>query len=499
MIAAIAYIIIFTLVIILLPAFRSYFINPIYFGLAFLLKILFGFLIVVIYTKVYPDRSTADIFKYYDDAKVIYEAFENSPGDYIKMVSGIGNDSPHFDSLYYSKMNHWYRHYDFGTYNDNHTIIRFNAIAMLITGGSYYGNLVIMNFISFIGLWFIFATLVPYFPKKSSLIFAAVFLIPSVLFWGSGILKESLVLFTTGLFLYVFIRLVVHKTQKILNLIILIICTGLFYLNKSYLLFFLLPCLISFAINERKKITRPALTYLLTFTVSISVTILFSPLVNNKSFMEIFSQKQRDFINISKGGVFIQNNQYFVRLDPDKKQYLDTLGNNLYKIKTGSSYMYWKNENLDDTLRTNYSTDTMTYQLVWDLPLAGSRIEIPRLQPSFSSLILNSPMALFTGLFKPSAFSAHSLLERIGGIENLFLLIIIGLSLYWSGNTLHKNWLWFCIFLCLGLFTLIGFTTPIAGAIVRYKVPALPFLLMIAVNIFNERKLPKFMRSNNFR
>ena len=39
-----------------------------------------------------------------------------------------------------------------------------------------------------------------------------------------------------------------------------------------------------------------------------------------------------------------------------------------------------------------------------------------------------------------------------------------------------KNMLWFCITFTLLLFIIIGTTTPVSGALVRYKVPALPFL-----------------------
>src|ERR1700740_1746763 len=133
---------------------------------AFLVKILFGFFLTYIYTSYYPDRKTADIYKYYDDARVISNSLSEKPGDYIKIISGIGNDNLYFDTTYYTKMNNWYKRYDFGTYNDNHTIIRFNALVMPLAFGSFHVHTVFMCMISFIGLCALVFVFIRFFPAK---------------------------------------------------------------------------------------------------------------------------------------------------------------------------------------------------------------------------------------------------------------------------------------------------------------------------------------------
>ena len=47
----------------------------------------------------------------------------------------------------------------------------------------------------------------------------------------------------------------------------------------------------------------------------------------------------------------------------------------------------------------------------------------------------------------------------------------------------------FCLSIVLLLFTLIGLITPIMGAIVRYKVPGLPFLLIFLLLLLDKEKL----------
>ena len=97
------------------------------------LKVLAGVGMYWLYTSYYPDRSTADIFKYFDDSKVMFDALFEQPGDYFKMLFGIANEGAHFDESYYQQMNHWFRKWERGIYNDSHTIIRFNALVRLFS------------------------------------------------------------------------------------------------------------------------------------------------------------------------------------------------------------------------------------------------------------------------------------------------------------------------------------------------------------------------------
>jgi len=45
------------------------------------------------------------------------------------------------------------------------------------------------------------------------------------------------------------------------------------------------------------------------------------------------------------------------------------------------------------------------------------------------------------------------------------------------------------------MFLIVGYTTPVAGAIVRYKMPSLPFMLMIGVNVICLEKFKRFLSS----
>jgi hypothetical protein len=51
------------------------------------------------------------------------------------------------------------------------------------------------------------------------------------------------------------------------------------------------------------------------------------------------------------------------------------------------------------------------------------------------------------------------------------------------------------MFFTLTLGALIGWVTPVLGAIVRYKIPLLPFLLIIPIYYMDTEKLPQQLKN----
>jgi hypothetical protein len=123
---------------------------------------------------------------------------------------------------------------------------------------------------------------------------------------------------------------------------------------------------------------------------------------------------------------------------------------------------------------------------------SGSSIAIQPLGDSFLSLVTNLPMAFYNAMFLPWFFQGGSALIRVAGFENLLLLLITVFCLTMSRfRVKHTPLFWLCVFFFIGIFALTGLTTPVIGAIVRYKVPALPFLVIAAVMMIDPEKLRK--------
>jgi hypothetical protein len=132
---------------------------------------------------------------------------------------------------------------------------------------------------------------------------------------------------------------------------------------------------------------------------------------------------------------------------------------------------------------------------VWDLPIAGSTINIAKLDPTIFSLLKTAPVALYNSLCKPSLLSSKSFLEKFSALENACVLVFLIVCVWFKKQTYNRNIFALCLFICLIILLLIGYTTPVAGAIVRYKVPIMPFLVMCGLLIIDENKLKFFKKA----
>lgn len=395
----------------------------------FILKIIFGLLLWAIYTFYYTDRSTADIYKYFDDSKILFDILKTNPIHFFKILFGIANNTPEFEP-YYAQMHFWARKIDSNIYNDSHTIIRFNSLVRFFSFGYYNVHTVFVCFLSLIGLTAIYKTFVVYLQDKKRELLFAVFLLPSILFWGSGVLKEGLIFFSLGLLIYHF--------NKLFNIRSSFICLGvalLLALSKFYVWLAIVPSLFFiFWINKSstsKIFLKFSSVILIIGIVGLNIdrfTSIQNPLVT-------LSQKQIEFNQLASGSLTDANHKPIVA--------------------------------------------------------ANSAIKIKTLEPTLYSFIKNSPEAIINTVFRPYIWELKSPLMLMAGLENLLILGFIFLCIIFIKPLAEIRWehVLFCMSFAIIQFLIIGETTPIIGAIARYKVPALPFLLIAFLFILDKNKL----------
>ena len=180
----------------------------------FVLKVIVGLGLAQLYTDHYTNRRTGDAFRFYDDAVIMYNSIDESPVVFFRLISGIGMKTDPVSQSYYMRMTHLEREYYNGFLNDNATIIRVNAIVMLFSLGYYHIHTLFWCFFAMIGLTAIFKLCVNHFPRKKWAMFFAVYLLPTVLFWSSGVLKEPLFLLGLGIFLLGFFRFIYSEHSR---------------------------------------------------------------------------------------------------------------------------------------------------------------------------------------------------------------------------------------------------------------------------------------------
>ena len=212
----------------------------------------------------------------------------------------------------------------------------------------------------------------------------------------------------------------------------------------------------------------------------------------NRDVIKTIVVRQNDFINLSNGGVFFANAENHLRLDyKDSLQYVFVnKEKSICKILPHTALMYWKFDNPNDTIFVIDNKDTALYNFLSSSLPASSAIAMPRLEYSIQSFLKITPKAFYNVLAKPFFNNTKSIMELMASIENLLYMLFFMLCFWFrSKKNINYNFLFLCVSVVVLSFLLIGLTTTVSGAIVRYKVPFVPFLLMIPLLFLDETRV----------
>ncbi len=259
----------------------------------FSIKVLGAFSLFCVYTYYYPNRESADIFKHFDDALKFYKhVYTVSVSDYFQFLVGQKVDSPEMtEALVHTK--YWLRQTEIGRIGDNHILIKLHAFLLLFSRGFYPIHLLFFAFFSYLGALTFYRFITNIFTPNNFLLLG-IFLTPSVVFFCSGTLKETIILVL--LIAIISSSYYLGKKNKLSHLLILIISTYLLVVLKAYILIALIPGLLSFLIFTNYKTKY---WWLFSFILHLGyLFLLFTlPSIN---FLENLQVKQYDLILVAK-------------------------------------------------------------------------------------------------------------------------------------------------------------------------------------------------------
>lgn len=268
--------------------------------LVFGLKIFAGLALWALYTYYPPYRSASDLYGYYDDAMVIHSSLFSEPHVWWRFMLGI--DLHHADlQPYFDQMTRWTNVYTYGIANDNPTIIRLNMLVTLISFGAFHVHTVVFSFLSLIGLIGITRFLLHFstFSRSCQLrdvLFAAVALSPSVLFWSSGVLKEAPMMAVLGIQLFSACRL---REGRLRSLPVFLLMTTIGIVLKPYVIITLFPALLAFFISAQKRWMRPW-SYPIVAVVCYLIASFAQMFFPAGNLQYILQKKQQDFYNVAE-------------------------------------------------------------------------------------------------------------------------------------------------------------------------------------------------------
>lgn len=377
--------------------------------------------------------SGGDTFNYHTHgSRVIWEAFMESPSDGLALIFSSGEDQQ-IAYKYSSQILFWG---DSGSY----FIVRLAAIFDLLTFSTYSATAILFALLNFTGMWLFFTVFAKQFPEQRKWIAVAVLFIPSVVFWGSGVLKDSVVLACIGILTYCVKKLFIDRRFSISRIAMMLAAVIVIYNVKIYVLLCFLPAMLLWIYaSEFYKIRSTILKALLVpFVLALIVVSGFYAVV---------------------------------KIGEDDKRYAL--------------------ENLSRTARiTAYDIGFYTGKN------AGSGYSLGELDDSFTGMLKLAPAAVNVSLFRPYLWEVRNPLMALSAAES-FVLFILTLYILFRKRSLFFRALGdpnvlFCLVLSVTFAFAVGVSTFNFGTLARYKIPLLPFYALALILIYYyQRPKPK--------
>jgi len=325
---------------------------------------------------------------------------------------------------------------------------RFLCLFTIAGIKNYYLTTICLNSFLFIILWKFYRFVSGMFPEKKKMIAISILFIPSATFWSSGIIKDP--------FTYTFAMLFIICFYK------------LFFLRRfsiKYILGFLLSIYI---ITELK----PYIFYALFISGMIWFGFSYVHLVKSR-FLRVFILPP---VMVVVGFVSI---------------YLFTF----IAGRVGGAY-----QDVDSMLNKAVGAQQDLKQEYYQ----GNSFDIGDYEPTLAGAASVTPAAINAGLYRPYIWEARNPVMFLSGLENFFLLLVTiyvflrAGPIFFFKELAKEPFIIFCFMFSITMAWGIGLSTSNFGALVRFKIPLLPFFLMawlFVLDIFNKKlKEEKFAK-----
>ncbi|MDX1652928.1 MAG: hypothetical protein R3277_10580 [Brumimicrobium sp.] len=468
--------------------------KPLVLPALFLIKFGYALFFLYIYTYYYGGGElTADAGKFFNESKILHSVFYESPAQYFKFLFGFNNDPIIIDS-YLEATHHWNAGERF-LLNDSRNVIRVNSVLLFLSNGEVLVHFLFFSLASFLGGIDLYQFVKKHSRLPEGFLLILLTLTPSIAFWGSSIIKEPLMI----LGLCLVIRATFDNLSFIGRTSRFLVGGILLFGFKPYVLFCLLPAIIFYLIFS--KLFKKQWINILLFSAFGFFTLYFSGSLDKG--IHIISKQQEDFINVRDGGLYLKadpDHYYYIYFE--NRNYFEIRGNQAVLLKPVGAY-YMRIDNNFDRKSINLTNTGQVFEIGEDMEKANSGIEVTKIQNEPLNMLRMIPEVFFNTLVRPIPNEQTNWLQFLAFLENI--LILFGLIMAFivkprsTGYNENRILISLAIF-SVALLCIVGWTTPVVGAIVRYVTPALiGIVLIIAIKIDSVQPLRttfSFMKKN---
>jgi hypothetical protein len=402
---------------------------------ALYLKIAGGLFISMVYNYYYHGGDTLE---YFIEGKILSNIIIENPEALFRVLfyNPKGGDA---------ELDLMIKHLTYVLSPDTLIILKITAIINLFSFSSFLITTLFYSYISFWCIWRFATLLFRLYPNNKFEIILAFFYTPSLVVWGSGLLKDTVCFSCLCLLHYYLYTVFVFRKIKISYFIYIVIVGYLLVIIKIYVLLAYLPCFVFMLSQQYKNKIR-----------IIPIRVLVSPLI-------IIVGIITSYFLINKIGE--SNNRYstnnFIETATVQRNYL-------YSVSNKSN---------------------------------GSAYEMNLKDGSLFSYISNIPNAINVTLFRPYLWESKNVIMLLSSLESFFVLFITLRLFYKQKYSLIFRKLYsdpnLQFFLIFSLFFsyFVGLTSSNFGSLVRYKIQSLPFYILLILLLNYQHKKAKNIRS----
>ena len=362
----------------------------------------------------------------------IWQAFMDNPLTGIKLL--LSPAGTYDGSIYQYSSKIW-------MYRDAASlfVIKITAFFDLFTGATYSATALFFAAFAFSGHWALYSIFQKLYQDKTEHLAIACLFIPSVVFWGSGILKDTITLSALCWITYGLLRITIFGRLGLVNILLILFMGWMIYSIKIYIL--------------------------LCFLVAASIFLYFQYIsVIKNQLMKIAIAPILIFVFLGGGWLTMEN-----IAEKDNRYALDNIAQTAmitaYDIRYG-----WGARNGDNSGYT-----------------------LGELDGTFGSLVALAPQGVIVALFRPWLWEIKNPLMVLAAIESMTVLIFTLKILFtnnWKGSLskINEPVILFCLSFSLLFAFAVGVSTFNFGTLMRYKIPVLPFYGIIISHLFQNKK-----------
>lgn len=359
-----------------------------------------------------------DTFNYHTHgSRHIWEAFIESPATGFRLLFAEGQYGPGYWN-YAERI--WY-------YRDPHSyfVIRIAAVFDLITFSSYSATAVLFSVLAFAGGWMMFLAFYKRHRRAVKLLAMSCLFVPSIIFWGSGILKDTLTVAFIGVATFCLSKTIISK--------------------KIHFGYFLLMLFSLYCVYSLKKYV------LISFLAGAFVW------VTSSYFLQVRSTMLRILL-IPFFMIFCIASSFFTvdRITKDDAKY------SLEKIAETSRITAYD-------IRYGWGKE------------GGSGYSLGELDGTIGTMLKLAPKAINVSLFRPYVWEIRNPLMVFSAIESLFTLLITFYVVFKMRTSIPRYVnaeVAFCLVFSLIFAFGVGVSTYNFGTLARYKILLMPYYLV---------------------